>query len=189
MDTEELVNIRSVSKISSQDPERGFHVEGEGTDDQTFVCKTCDYKHKKEGPMKSHITRQHVKKQKATETVVVTETEEEALAALEEWNRPRPGEGDLGDVDKANANANDTPENDVIVINEATGQEGNLEQAVERIKCLEEDLAAKEEVIKKIESELITAKDLADIAEGTALQLKWRMRTSRHKSRNIQESH
>ena len=162
---------------------------GKGQMTRRLYVKLVITNTKKEGPMKSHITRQHVKKQKATETVVVTKTEEEALAALEEWNRPRPGEGDLGDVDKANANANDTPENDVIVINEATGQEGNLEQAVERIKCLEEDLAAKEEVIKKIESELVTAKDLADIAEGTALQLKWRMRTLRHKSRNIQESH
>ena len=145
--------------MSSQDPETGFHVEGEGTEDQTFACNTCDYKHKKEGPMKSHITKQHVKKK----TAVVTETEEEALAALEEWNRPRAGDEALGEG--GNTNATTTGANEVIVINDTTGQEGNLEQAVKRIKCLEEDLAAKEEVIKKIDLELATAKDLADIAE------------------------
>ena len=92
--------------------------------------------------MTRQITKQHVKKK----TAVVTETEEEALAALEEWNRPRTGEETLGE----GGNANATAANDVIVINDTTGQEGKLEQAVERIKCLEEDLTAKEEVIKKI---------------------------------------
>ena len=117
--------------------------------------------------MKSHITKHHVKKQKAPEVAGVIETEEAALAALDEWDRPRPGEKEV--VEEENVEASTT--DDVIVINDATGQEGTLEQAVERIKCLEEDLAAKEEVIKRVESELVTARDLANIAEGKAASL------------------
>ena len=48
----------------SQDTENVYHVEEEGTDDQTFSCKTCDYKYKKEGTVKSHVTRQHIMKHK-----------------------------------------------------------------------------------------------------------------------------
>ena len=83
---------KAAQGMGSQETEVGFQVEGEGTDEQTFSCKTCEYKHKKEGPMKSHITRQHVKKQKAPEGAGIVETEEAAIAALDEWDRPRTGE-------------------------------------------------------------------------------------------------
>ena len=66
----------------SQDTEKSYHVEEEGTDEQIWACNICEYKHKKEGIIKSHITRQHVKKpnQNAPDIQVVAETEEEALA-------------------------------------------------------------------------------------------------------------
>ena len=64
-----------------------------------------------------------------------------------------------------------TPVEEVVVINDANGQEGNLEEAVARIKYLEEEGAAKEEVMKKMETELETAKDLASITEGQIASL------------------
>ena len=50
--------------MASQETDKGYNVEGEGTEELIFSCKSCEYKHKKEGTMKSHITRQHVKKSK-----------------------------------------------------------------------------------------------------------------------------
>ena len=82
----------------------------------------------------------------------------------ESWGRVP--QGDAHDVEEAHVageNSEAPPEN-VDVINAATGQEGNLEEAVERIKVLEEDIGVKEELIKKMETELETARDLAGIA-------------------------
>ena len=133
--------------------------------------------------MKSHITRQHVKKQKAPEGAGIVETEEAAIAALDEWDRPRPREKVVEVENEEDA----TRTEDVIVIKDATGQEGTIEQAVERIKCLEEDLAAKEEVIKRLESELVTSKDLASIAESKAASLEVENEISKRKSVNLPE--
>ena len=46
-----------------------------------------------------------------------------------------------------------------------------MSQAVERIKVLEEDLSVKEELIKKMESELETARELANIATAKEASL------------------
>ena len=118
--------------------------------------------------MKSHITKQHVKKNvpKSVEGVAETaETDAAALADLEQWDRPRDDEVEELEEEVV-IGGGDSQEMNVIVINDVTGQEGNLVQAVERIKCLEEDLAAKEEVVKKLETELETANDLGSIANA-----------------------
>ena len=82
--------------------------------------------------------------------------------ALEEWNRPRDTEPEK--------EAEETGTDVIVeteVINEATGEERSLGQAVERINILEEELSAKEEVMKAMETELTKAKDLANIATAT----------------------
>ena len=154
--------------MASQETDKGYNVEGEGTEELSFSCKSCEYKHKKEGTMKSHITRQHVKKSKEKNSqgegvpeVEVLEDEDDIEADMRlmaEWNRPPVEEAHV-----AGENSEAPPEN-VDVINAATGQEGNLEEAVERIKVLEEDIGVKEELIKKMETELETARDQASIA-------------------------
>jgi hypothetical protein len=159
----------------SQEKQKGYRLEEEGTDEKTFACSTCDYKNKKETYMKSHITKIHVKKQvqKTAERVEdegeideIDEIDEADLAALEEWDRPRGSV--VEDVDEEDDDeVSLSVENVVVVINDATGQEGNLVKAVERIKSLEEELGVKEEVLRKLETELETARDLAKIADGT----------------------
>ena len=49
---------------------------------------------RKRGTLKSHITRQHVKKTKKDDGAKPVETEEETLAALAEWDRPLEDEHD-----------------------------------------------------------------------------------------------
>ena len=44
----------------------------------------------------------------------------------------------------------------------------DLGQAVQRIKNLEEEVGVKEDVIKKLETDLDTARHIADIAKGKA---------------------
>ena len=116
--------------MASQETDKGYNVEGEGTEELSFSCKSCDYKHKKEGTMKSHITRQHVKKNKEKNSqgegvpeVEVLEDEDDIEAdmiLMAEWNRPSVEEATV-----ANKNSEAPPEN-VEVINAVTGQEGNL---------------------------------------------------------------
>ena len=158
----------------SQNETIGFHVEDEGSDQETFACNTCDYKNKSKKTVKSHVTRQHVKKQTTTtaaDDVNVNDDDDEpnaaALAALDRWDKPREddeeGGGDKDEVVEK--------EDEVVVIDDATGQEGNLGKAVERIKYLEELLRDKEKVMKVVETELETARDLANIADGKAASL------------------
>ena len=146
--------------------DNGYHVEDEGTEQEMFSCNTCDYRNKKISVVKSHITRQHVKKQAEKEKVTTDDDDltEADLAALEEWNRPRDQDANLVEEIEEGATAGGE-EREVIDV--TTGEEGNLVQAVERIKKLEEDLSAKEEVMKSMEIELATAKDLANIAMAT----------------------
>ena len=93
---------------------------------------------------------------------------------MAEWNRPPVEEAHV-----AGENSEAPPEN-VDVINAATGQEGNLEEAVERIKVLEEDIGVKEELIKKMETELETARDLASIAVAKEASLEEEKATLKH---------
>ena len=53
-----------------------------------------------------------------------------------------------------------------MVINTVTKKLGSLPDAVDRIKILMEEHSVKEEVIKKLETELETSKDLLSIANA-----------------------
>ena len=53
-----------------------------------------------------------------------------------------------------------------MVINTVTKKLGSLPEAVDRIKILMEEHSVKEEVIKKLETELETSKDLLSIANA-----------------------
>ena len=148
----------------SQDDANSYHVEDEGSEQEMFSCNTCEYKNKKSSVVKSHITRQHVKKQAKKEKVTTDDDDlsETDSLVLEEWNRPRDTEPEK--------EAEETGTDVIVeteVINEATGEERSLGQAVERINILEEELSAKEEVMKAMETELTKAKDLANIATAT----------------------
>ena len=68
----------------------------------------------------------------------------------------------------------------MVVINDTTGEEGSLGQAVERIKVLEEDLSVKEELVKKMEAELETARDIANIAVAKEALLEDEKTTLKH---------
>ena len=86
--------------MTSQEADKGFHVEDEGTEEQSYSCNFCEYKHKKEGIMKSHITRQHVKKNKEKDSQgegegdeVLDDDVEADMRLMEEWNRPADDTG------------------------------------------------------------------------------------------------
>ena len=59
-----------------------------------------------------------------------------------------------------------------VVVNPETGQLGTLPEAVERIKIMLEDVEVKEDLIKKLETELETSKELANLANGEKESLK-----------------
>ena len=151
----------------SQENSKKYHVKEEESENKHFKCDLCQYKAKKESTIKSHMTQKHKDNQHTTvvedEDVVLEDNVEADIRLMAEWNRP--GE-ELEEVTPENEE-----DNEVAVINEANGQEGNLTQAVERIKVLEEDLCVKEELIKKMESELETARELANIATAKEASL------------------
>ena len=168
--------------MASQDTEKGYQVEEEGVEEQRFSCNYCEYKHKKEGTIKSHVTKKHKEKNTQGQGEGVPEAEvldndiEDDIRLMAEWDRPA--------IDTENL---DDPENTVVgnveeveVINEATGQEGNLNQDVERIKVLEEDIGVKEELIKKMETELETAREMASIAVAKEASLEDEKATLKH---------
>ena len=93
--------------MTSQETDKGFHVEEEGTDEQIFSCNFCVYKHKKEGIMKSHVTRQHIKKHKEKNNQVedvhdvelLDEDIEEDMRLMAECNRPPVNPEDQADTE------------------------------------------------------------------------------------------
>ena len=148
--------------MSQVDPKE-YHVEEEGTAKEMFVCNVCNQKFKKVGGVKSHITKIHNKK--APEVVVEKPAEEidtiteKDLAGLARWDRPRSEPVVIETETEV-----DTLAEDADVADEEAGQEGDIGQAIERIKKLEEELSVKEELIKKMETDLETAKDNAAVA-------------------------
>ena len=131
--------------------------------------------------MKSHITRQHVKKNKEKNSQgedVVDEVLDDDIEAdmrlMEEWNRP------LADPAINLETRVEEVADEREVINVATGQEGSLGEAVERIKVLEEDMSVKEELIKKMEAELETARDVASVAVAKEAALEDEKATLKH---------
>ena len=144
--------------MSQVDPKE-YHVEEEGTAKEMFVCNNCNNKFKKVGGVKSHITRTHNKK--AAEVVAEKTADdddaitEEDLAGLDRWDRPRP--------DDTEPVENDADNSTEKVVDETDGEEVNLGEAIERIKKLEEEMSIKEELMKKMETDLEKTKDDAQV--------------------------
>ena len=159
---------------------QGYQVKEEGADEQRFSCNFCEYKHKKEGTIKGHVTKKHKDKntpgEGVTEAEVLDDNIEEDMRLMAEWNRPAADTEDLVDPE----NPGDGNVEEVVVINEAIGQEGNLGQAVGRIKVLEEDIGVNEELIKKMETELETAREMASIAVAKEASLEDKKATMKH---------
>ena len=83
---------------------------------------------------------------------------------------------DMEDAEKdAEENAGENGQNNTnnrLVIDKVTEQLGTLPEAVERINGLVEELGVKEELIRKLETELTTASDLANVANSKKEALK-----------------
>ena len=142
---------------------KNYHIEDEETVEKSYVCEICQYKAKKESVMKTHMTQKHKERNiPITQNTVGGEDLEDDIEAemrdLAQWDRP-PATTE----DRTDENDDDSAEN-VVVIIDTTGEEGSLGQAVERIKVLEEDLGVKEELVKRMEAELETARDIANMA-------------------------
>ena len=155
--------------MSSQEKEKNYREEEDETEGKTFICNMCQHKAKKESTIKSHMTQKH--KPKISKKVQDTEEDdpegsvEADMLAMAQWDKPSTDEPSVEPVVEKEQT------NEVVVIDDSTGQEGNLGQAVERIKALEEELSVKEEVIKKVESELETARDAATVATAESASL------------------
>ena len=85
----------------------------------------------------------------------------ENMRLMAEWNRPHK------ELEEVTPEVTKEEDIEVAVINEAFEKEGNLSQAVESIKVLEEDLSVKEDLFKKMKSELDTAGKLANVATAS----------------------
>ena len=148
-----------------------FSVDNDTGNGEAFKCIFCDGKFKTVSTVKSHITRKHKDQIKDGEIVAedanddLTELDEARMEALElEMRNQEEGVRDT----EAIPEADDTR----MVINTDTQQLGSLPEAVERIKVLVEEKGVKEELIKRLETELETSKDLLDIANGEKEQTK-----------------
>ena len=146
---------------------KNYHMEDEEAVEKSYVCELCQYKATKESVIKKHITQKHKDRNiPITQNTVGGEDLEDDIEAemrdLAQWDRP-PATTEDRTEDRTDENDDDLTEN-VVVINDTTGEEGSLGQAIERIKVLEEDLSVKEELVKKMEAELETARDIANVA-------------------------
>ena len=146
-----------------------YHVEEDEANEQVFICDLCQYKAKNESAMKKHMTQKHkpktVVKPQGGGEVVLDDDIEADMRKMAQWDKP----ADTETLTDAENNTEVVPE--VAVINDATLEEGTIGQAVERFKALEEDLSVKEDVIKKLETELETAKDANSVATAEAASL------------------
>ena len=148
-----------------------FSVDNDTGNGEAFKRIFCDGKFKTVSTVKSHIIRKHKDQIKDGEIVAedadddLTELDEARMEALElEMRNQEEGVRDT----EAIPEADDTR----MVINTDTQQLGSLPEAVERIKVLVEEKGVKEELIKRLETELETSKDLLDIANGEKEQTK-----------------
>ena len=153
-----------------------IRLENEGGQ-ESFTCIFCDQKCKSVQAVKSHITRSHkeqIKEKEAEENpeddLPDVSLDDERIEQLrkEMQQAEKDDENPPAIVDLTTTEAVDSR----MVINSEIGQLGTLPEAVERIKILLEDAEVKEDLIKKLETELETSKELANIANGEKESLK-----------------
>ena len=156
-------------------------MEKETANSEPYACLFCDSKFKSASSVKGHITRKHRDQMKDGEP-----EEEEAADDLDENDVARM---ELLNIEMRNQEGvveETSSEEEVdtrMVINSDTEQLGSLPEAVERIKVLLEEQSVKEELIKKLETELDTSKILQTWPMQKKKILKLSMRGQVMKSR------
>ena len=169
------------SKMSSQDlaAKKDKHKEFYRLDKdpeglEMFACNLFENKCRTVEGMKRHITTIHKDQTKVGEPEPETEVPEDDMDVSLDETRLAQLQKDMEDAERvAEENADrvveenheDTADTRLIIDN-VTEQLGTLPEAVERIKGLVEEMGVKEEVIRKLETELTTARDLANIANS-----------------------
>ena len=153
-----------------------FRLESDGGQD-SFMCIFCDQKCKSAQSVKSHITRSHKEEIKEKEAEESMEDDIQDVSLDEERVEELRRQMEHAEKDDENTSAMENPTttdavDSRLVIDSETGQLGTLPEAVERIKCLLEDVDVKENIIKKLETELETSKELANLANGEKESLK-----------------
>ena len=130
---------------------------------EAFLCNICGKEAKSVRAIKQHITKHHITKLKTPEA-------DAGLLADNDDDNPFPEQEDLFERYGVNDVNLDKSTEDVIegeVLEDEAAMERptmELEQALERIKILVEDLGIKEDIIKNLETKLITAKEMARTA-------------------------
>ena len=134
---------------------------------ETFLCNICGKEAKTVRAIKQHITKHHINKLKTPEADggFVANDDDDDLFPEQEDLFERYGVNDVNlDESIEEGTQGEVPEDEAAV--EQPTME--LEQALERVKILEEDVGIKEDIIKNLETELITAKEMARTAKGVA---------------------
>ena len=150
-----------------------FRAEKEGGQ-EWFMCVLCDQKFKSVAGVKGHITRLH--KEQVKEKVPEEETVDDYLhdVSMDE-ERIEQLSKEMEQAEKDVEKPAEKPAEEVdprMIIDDEIERLGTLPEAVDRIKSLVEDVGIKEVLIKKLETELETARDLANIAAGEKESLK-----------------
>ena len=132
------------------------------------MCVVCDQKFKSMAGVKGHMTRLH--KEHFKEKVPEEETVDDDLhdVSMNE-ERVQQLSREMEQAEKDAEKPAEKPAEEVdprMIIDKEIERIGSLSGAVDRIKSLVEDVGVKEVLIKKLESELESARDLANIAAG-----------------------
>ena len=135
---------------------------------ETFLCNICGKEAKTVRTVKQHITKHHITKSKTPEAgqgSVVDDDEDDLFPEQEDlFERYGANEDVSLDESTEDVTEDEVPEDEAAVVQPTM----ELEQALERIKLLEEDVGIKEDIIKNLEAELITTKEMASTAKGVA---------------------
>ena len=146
---------------------------------EAFKCNICGNEAKTVKACKQHITRDHIKKPKTPESdaglLVDDDKDDPFLEGEADGLFERYGVNEDLSLDESTEDVTDDPEDDDIEKEPVM----NLDQALERIKTLEEDVGIKEDLLKNIETELAASKEMATVAMGTAESLRVDNETSK----------
>ena len=178
----------SQSQIQNKADNTNFSIkEKEGQ--EVYICNICQKEAKSAKAVKHHITSKHRErptdsddddpegKKSKDEIDEVDDIDDDELAA---WATMEKGseasiqkEGEAPPPSQQPMETNSTEER--MVINSENEAEGNLLDAVERIKHLENESKTKEELIKNLELQIDTKSDLLNLANVKADSLEMEM--------------
>ena len=179
-----------VSQSSSQNKAENTNFtvkENEGQ--EVFICNICQKEAKTAKAIKHHITSKHRQrpadsddddpegKKSKEEADEIDDIDDDELA---EWAANEHG-GDASilqaevEVPPSQQILESTPIAERMEINSANGAEGNLSEAIERIKYLEGENKTQEELIKSLELQIETKNDILNLANVKAESLELEM--------------